>query len=49
MMNYKIKKFDDNEPIVEISANVAKKLLLKLNMNQNKINYLITASENNDY
>ena len=47
--NYEIKKFDDNEPIAEISAKVAKKLLSKLDMKPNKINYLIAASENNDY
>ena len=46
--NNKIKKIDD-EPIAQISASVAKKLLSKLGMKPNKINYLIAASENNDY
>jgi len=46
--NNKIKKIDD-EPIAQICANVAKKLLSKLDMNPNQINYLIAASENNDY
>ena len=28
--NYEIKKFDDNEPIAEISAKVAKKTFIKI-------------------
>jgi len=47
--NNKTKKYDDNEPIAQISTSVAKKLLSKLDMKPNKINYLIAASENNDY
>jgi len=46
--NNKTKKIDD-EPIAQICISVAKNLLSKLDMNPNQINYLIAASENNDY
>ena len=49
LLNSQTNSLDNNEPISDLSAQVAKNCLSNLDINLDKISCLIAASENNDY